>query len=102
MNDFTRENTTLRRVTWRLIPLICLCYLLNIRDRGRVGFARQQMGAINRCATKGCATKGDMLLLESAGAADANGDGPTNQRPEPAEQVPAILVHGVTWAMPGH
>jgi hypothetical protein len=43
MNDFTLENTTLRKVAWRLIPFICLCYLLNILDRANVGFARLQM-----------------------------------------------------------
>ena len=43
MNDFNLENTTLRKVAWRLIPFICLCYLLNILDRANVGFARLQM-----------------------------------------------------------
>lgn len=43
MNDFTLENTTLRKVAWRLIPFICVCYLLNILDRANVGFARLQM-----------------------------------------------------------
>ena len=43
MNDFNIEKTTLRKVAFRLIPFICLCYLLNILDRVNVGFARLQM-----------------------------------------------------------
>lgn len=43
MDDLTLENTTLRKVAWRLIPFICLLYLLNILDRANVGFARLQM-----------------------------------------------------------
>ena len=43
MNDFNLENTTLRKVAWRLIPFLCVCYLLNILDRANVGFARLQM-----------------------------------------------------------
>lgn len=43
MNDFLLEQTTLRRVAWRLIPFVCLLYVLNILDRANVGFARLQM-----------------------------------------------------------
>ena len=43
MSDLTLENRTLRKVAWRLIPFICVCYLLNILDRANVGFARLQM-----------------------------------------------------------
>jgi len=37
------ERSTLRAVAWRLIPFICLLYLLNILDRANVGFARLHM-----------------------------------------------------------
>ncbi len=43
MNDLALEKTTLRKVAWRLIPFICLLYILNILDRSNVGFARLQM-----------------------------------------------------------
>lgn len=43
MNDVTLENSTLRKVAWRLVPLICVCFLLNIIDRTNVGFARLRM-----------------------------------------------------------
>jgi len=43
MNDVTLENSTLRKVGWRLVPLICVCFLLNIIDRTNVGFARLRM-----------------------------------------------------------
>lgn len=37
------ERPTLQKVAWRLIPFICLLYLLNILDRANVGFARLKM-----------------------------------------------------------
>lgn len=37
------EQSTLRAVAWRIIPFICLLYVLNILDRGNVGFARLSM-----------------------------------------------------------
>lgn len=37
------EQSTLRAVAWRIIPFICLLYVLNILDRANVGFARLQM-----------------------------------------------------------
>ena len=43
MNDVTRENSTLRKVAWRLVPLICVCLLLNIIDRTNVGLTRLRM-----------------------------------------------------------
>ncbi len=43
MSNLELENTTLRKVAWRLVPLVCLLYLLNILDRANVGFARLQM-----------------------------------------------------------
>jgi ACS family tartrate transporter-like MFS transporter len=43
MNHPDLETTTLRKVAWRLIPFVCLMYLLNILDRANVGFARLQM-----------------------------------------------------------
>ena len=43
MNESTLEQNALRKVAWRLIPFVCLLYLLNILDRANVGFARLQM-----------------------------------------------------------
>lgn len=43
MDDPVLGKTTLRKVAWRLVPFICLCYLLNILDRVNVGFARLKM-----------------------------------------------------------
>jgi MFS family permease len=43
MNHSDLETTTLHKVAWRLIPFVCLMYLLNILDRANVGFARLQM-----------------------------------------------------------
>lgn len=37
------ERLTLRKVAWRLVPFVCLLYVLNILDRINVGFARLQM-----------------------------------------------------------
>jgi len=37
------ERSTLRAVSWRIVPFICLLYILNILDRANVGFARLQM-----------------------------------------------------------
>ncbi len=53
MNALSLERTTLRIVAWRLIPFVCLLYLLNILDRVNVGFARLAM-------------QGDLQLSESA------------------------------------
>lgn len=36
-------DATLRHVAWRIIPFICLLYVLNILDRANVGFARLAM-----------------------------------------------------------
>src|SRR3989304_2849696 len=43
MNHINLEQNTLRRVAWRLVPFVCVLYLLNILDRANVGFARLQM-----------------------------------------------------------
>jgi MFS family permease len=43
MNRLDMEIATLKKVAWRLIPFVCLMYLLNILDRANVGFARLQM-----------------------------------------------------------
>ena len=37
------ENATYRKVTWRLMPFLFLCYILNYIDRVNVGFAKLQM-----------------------------------------------------------
>ncbi|MCA8993446.1 MAG: MFS transporter [Planctomycetaceae bacterium] len=43
MDQNSLERSTLRKVAWRLMPFICLCYVLNILDRANVGFARLNM-----------------------------------------------------------
>lgn len=43
MNDPKWEKQTLNKVAWRLIPFVCMLYLVNILDRSNVGFARLQM-----------------------------------------------------------
>jgi MFS transporter, ACS family, tartrate transporter len=40
---FDLETTTMRRVTWRLMPLLLLAYLICYIDRVNVGFAALQM-----------------------------------------------------------
>src|SRR5262245_57995752 len=37
------EAAILRKVTWRLVPFLCLLYVFNILDRANVGFARVKM-----------------------------------------------------------
>ena len=37
------ERSTLRTVAWRIVPFMCLLYMLNILDRANVGFARLAM-----------------------------------------------------------
>lgn len=39
----TIEQSTMRQVAWRIVPFICLLYVLNILDRANVGFARLEM-----------------------------------------------------------
>ena len=40
-SDF--ENATYRKLSWRLLPLLLLCYLVAYLDRVNVGFAKLQM-----------------------------------------------------------
>lgn len=37
------ERSTMRRVAWRLLPFLILCYLIAIIDRGNIGMASLQM-----------------------------------------------------------
>ncbi|MEQ1826254.1 MAG: hypothetical protein ABL921_09915, partial [Pirellula sp.] len=41
--DSLLATSTLRIVAWRIVPFICLLYVLNILDRANVGFARLAM-----------------------------------------------------------
>ena len=41
--DARLEADTIRRITWRLIPFLMLCYLLAFIDRGNIGMASLQM-----------------------------------------------------------
>lgn len=42
-DDAALERATMRKVTWRLVPFLMLCYLFAILDRGNVGMASLQM-----------------------------------------------------------
>jgi ACS family tartrate transporter-like MFS transporter len=42
-NDINFEKETVRKVTWRLIPFLMVCYLLAFIDRGNIGMAALQM-----------------------------------------------------------
>ncbi|HEY4102737.1 MAG TPA: MFS transporter, partial [Polyangiaceae bacterium] len=37
------EVRTMRKVTWKLIPFLCICFMAAFMDRVNVGFAKQQM-----------------------------------------------------------
>lgn len=37
------ERTTMKRVAWRLLPFLIVCYLIAIIDRGNIGMASLQM-----------------------------------------------------------
>jgi MFS family permease len=39
------EKITMRRVTWRIVPFLMICYLFAIIDRGNIGMASLQMNA---------------------------------------------------------
>jgi MFS family permease len=44
INNHARlEADTIRKVTWRLIPFLTICYLLALIDRGNIGMAALQM-----------------------------------------------------------
>src|ERR1700742_252574 len=37
------EHAAIRKITWRLMPLLTIAYVLNYLDRGNIGFAALQM-----------------------------------------------------------
>lgn len=37
------ERSTMRRIAWRLLPFLIVCYLIAIIDRGNIGMASLQM-----------------------------------------------------------
>ncbi len=37
------EQETMSRVTWKLVPFLCICFMAAFMDRVNVGFAKQQM-----------------------------------------------------------
>ncbi|SOY97472.1 putative metabolite transport protein NicT [Cupriavidus taiwanensis] len=39
----TDDNLLFRRISWRLLPVLCLCYVFNYLDRTNVGYAQLQM-----------------------------------------------------------
>jgi MFS family permease len=47
MNDIEHQSRleaeTMRKVTWRIIPFLIVCYLLALIDRGNIGMAALQM-----------------------------------------------------------
>ena len=42
-NEKRLEQETVRKVTWRLLPFLMLCYLFAFIDRGNIGMAALQM-----------------------------------------------------------
>src|SRR5450830_1445899 len=42
-NNVSFEEATFSKVTWRLLPLLFLCYVASYLDRVNVGFAKLQM-----------------------------------------------------------
>lgn len=43
--DRARQDTVFRKVIWRLVPFLILCYVVSYLDRVNVGFAKLQMSA---------------------------------------------------------
>jgi len=43
VNDAAFEDATYRKVSWRLVPFLLLCYVVAYLDRVNVGFAKLQM-----------------------------------------------------------
>lgn len=39
----TSDNELFRKIAWRLLPILCLCYVFNYLDRTNVGYAQLQM-----------------------------------------------------------
>jgi len=39
----TVDDALFRKISWRLLPLLCVCYLFNYLDRTNVGFAQLQL-----------------------------------------------------------
>ncbi|MFP4593120.1 MFS transporter [uncultured Ralstonia sp.] len=39
----TADDALFRKIGWRLLPLLCVCYLFNYLDRTNVGFAQLQL-----------------------------------------------------------
>src|SRR5260221_7071819 len=37
------ERSTMSRITWRLMPFLCACFMAAFLDRVNVGFAKEQM-----------------------------------------------------------
>ncbi len=42
-NELSFEEATYKKVAWRLIPLLLICYVIAYLDRVNVGFAKLQM-----------------------------------------------------------
>src|SRR5262249_16033644 len=42
-SDEELQRSVVRKLTWRLIPFLCLLYIVNILDRVNISFARLQM-----------------------------------------------------------
>jgi len=43
ISDDVLEKETMRRVIWRILPFLVVCYLVSIIDRGNIGMASLQM-----------------------------------------------------------
>src|SRR5688572_11188164 len=43
--DADFEQRTMRKLMWKLVPLLCICFMAAFIDRVNVAFAKEQMGA---------------------------------------------------------
>ncbi len=56
------EKRTIAKLTWRLVPLLVLCYLAAYLDRVNVGFAKLEMSSGPRDLRNGLRLgRGDIL-----------------------------------------
>ena len=81
MPESNLEQTVLRKAAWRLLPLMCACYVAAFLDRVNVGFAKLSMASDLNLSTAAYATGAGIffigyfifevpsnLLMERAGA----------------------------------
>ena len=60
------EEATYRKVSWRLVPLLLLCYVVAYLDRVNVGFAKLQMASDLNLSDTVYGRRRDLLRLFSS------------------------------------